>query len=207
MDLPRLVKKVIGKIIFQGGGKEKVHTLWDRWTCANRKEWSRGTMESSLLDCRWLKKWVWILILKLFEIPNASRQSGSSLHYLYIHIFLYTYFFSFFIFLSFYYSPWNLSCIVPTSSPMLRWLLIPKWRGDGIRQVPEIYFLERDIWNLQSWHHLAIFLEFTIHTQVIGCGEEVNTKIIWFYGWISGDICKISHARTHNAQIEKASKR
>ena len=26
-------------------GKRKIHTLWDRWTCANGKEWPWGTNE------------------------------------------------------------------------------------------------------------------------------------------------------------------
>jgi hypothetical protein len=38
MVLPRLVKKVIGKIMLYQGGERKIHTLGDRWTCANGKE-------------------------------------------------------------------------------------------------------------------------------------------------------------------------
>ena len=36
--------------------------------------------------------------------------------------------------------------------------------------------------------------------------KEVNTKrYIGFYGWISGEVCKISDVEIHNARIEKAS--
>jgi hypothetical protein len=33
------------KIMLCQGGERKIHTLWDRWTCANGKEWSWGTKE------------------------------------------------------------------------------------------------------------------------------------------------------------------
>jgi hypothetical protein len=97
------------------------------------------------------------------------RELGSSLYFIYtihthiyfyffIHIYIYIYF-SFF----FYLLPLNSNCIVPTSSPMLRLLLVLRQRGDrdkvGTRN---IFPLER---YLKSWHHLAIFLELTIHTQ------------------------------------------
>jgi hypothetical protein len=29
-------------MLYQGGGEKNTHT-WDRWTCANGKEWSRST--------------------------------------------------------------------------------------------------------------------------------------------------------------------
>jgi hypothetical protein len=32
-------------MLYQGGGEKNTHTLWYRWTCANGKEWSRGTKE------------------------------------------------------------------------------------------------------------------------------------------------------------------
>jgi hypothetical protein len=40
-------------MLYQGGGEKNTHT-WDRWTCANGKEWSRGKMSLDLLI---LKPW------------------------------------------------------------------------------------------------------------------------------------------------------
>ena len=41
-------------------GKRKIHTLWDRWTCANGKEWSRGTNE--------------VLAIELHMVGNSSME-------------------------------------------------------------------------------------------------------------------------------------
>jgi hypothetical protein len=36
--------------------------------------------------------------------------------------------------------------------------------------------------------------------------KEVNTKrYIWFYGWISDEVCEISDVEIHNGWIEKPS--
>jgi hypothetical protein len=68
---------------------------------------------------------------------------------------------------------------------------------------------KRDILEIFALlHFLAFFLEISIHTQIIGSSKEVNTKKkIWVYGWISGEVCKISDVETYNARIKKASKR
>jgi hypothetical protein len=100
-----------------------------------RKSDGEAQRKSSLSDCTWLERWVWILIFETFEIPNSFREPGSSLYFLYILIFLFSFFFIhiffLYLFLSFfYYSPWTLNCIVPTSSPMLRCLLVLGQRGD-----------------------------------------------------------------------------
>jgi hypothetical protein len=100
--------------------------------------------KSCLSDCTWLKRWVWILTFETFEIPNALYRTGEFTLFYFItyilifffsHIyifFLYTLFsFSLYSFFSFSFpfyflicSPWTLNCIVPTSSPMLRRLLV-----------------------------------------------------------------------------------
>jgi hypothetical protein len=60
MVLPRLVKKVIGKQCYIKEGKEKNTHTWDRWTCANGKEWSWGTKEVLVIGLHMVGKWVWI---------------------------------------------------------------------------------------------------------------------------------------------------
>jgi hypothetical protein len=44
-------------MLYQGGGR-KIHTLWDRWTCANAKSDPEAQRKSSLSDCTWLERWV-----------------------------------------------------------------------------------------------------------------------------------------------------
>jgi hypothetical protein len=87
--------------------------------------------------------------LEALKFLMHFREPGSSLYFISIsyiliyfffsHVFLYTLTFFFFLsfFLSFFYfflvlicSPWTLSCIVPTSSPLLRHLLVLEQRGD-----------------------------------------------------------------------------
>jgi hypothetical protein len=60
MVLSRLVKKVIGKWCYIKEGKEKNTHTWDGWTCANGKEWSRGTKEVLVIGLHLVGKWVWI---------------------------------------------------------------------------------------------------------------------------------------------------
>jgi hypothetical protein len=56
--------------------------------------------KSSLSDCTWLERWVWVLILNPLETSNASREPGSfiifsfslfSYIYIYTHLFLISY--------------------------------------------------------------------------------------------------------------------
>jgi hypothetical protein len=63
--------------------------------------------KSSLSDCTWLKKWVWILNLETFEIPNAllENQGVHFILFLWTHIYFFfshTYFFFIFFFFSLY---------------------------------------------------------------------------------------------------------
>jgi hypothetical protein len=58
---------------------------------------------------------------------------------------------------SFFISPRTLICIVPTSSPMLKRLLVPEQRGSGvkvgIRGLDERE-LESSLWSTFLWHIL-----------------------------------------------------
>jgi hypothetical protein len=89
-------------------GKEKNTHTWDRWTCANGKEWSRGTRKSSLSDCTWLENEYGSFDLEALKFLMHFREPGSLFYfYSYSHFFLF--FFSyinlfFFIFLSFSFS-------------------------------------------------------------------------------------------------------
>jgi hypothetical protein len=48
------------KIMLSQGGEEKNTHTWDRWTCGNGKEWSRGTKEVLVIELHMVGKWVWI---------------------------------------------------------------------------------------------------------------------------------------------------
>jgi hypothetical protein len=65
---------------------------------------------------------------------------------------------------------------------MLRRLLVLRQRGDrdkvGTRN---IFPLQRYLKSSIFWHHLAIFLELTIHTQMIGCGQGGKHKRWYFW--------------------------
>jgi hypothetical protein len=97
--------------------------------------------------------------LKLLRFLMHFREPGSSLYFIFINsyiffifsyiFFLYLFFFilifsSFFFHHFFICSPWTLNCIVPTSSPMLKRLLVLGQRRDrdkvGTRN---IFTLER----------------------------------------------------------------
>jgi hypothetical protein len=144
MVLPRLVKKVIGKIMLQGGGERWTHTFWDKWTCQMAKSDPEAQTKSSLSDCTWLERWVWVLILNPLETSNASRELGSFIIFsLFIYIHTHNFFFSpfsfflshffFFSLFFFFYSPSTLNYIVPTSlatPPMLRRLHVLRKRGE-----------------------------------------------------------------------------
>ena len=89
-------------------GKRKIHTLLDKWTCANGKEWSRGTKEVLVIGLHMVGKWEWIFLTWSFEC--TFREPGSSL---YAHIFFLFLIFLILFFLSFIhffsrhiFSPW-----------------------------------------------------------------------------------------------------
>jgi hypothetical protein len=101
--------------------------------------------KSSLSDCTWLERWVWVLFLIPLEIPNAFRKSGSL--YIYTHFFFSLFLSSlssFFLFLSFlslfflsffFLLPYTLDYIstyLLGSSPMLRRLHVLGQRGDEV---------------------------------------------------------------------------
>jgi hypothetical protein len=93
--------------------------------------------KSSLSDCTWLENEFGSFNLETLKFLMHFREPGSSLYFIFTHthIFLFLFFFFsyiyFFFFLRFFYLlPFELeNCIVPTSSPMLRHLLILRQRG------------------------------------------------------------------------------
>jgi hypothetical protein len=118
MVLPRLVKKVIGKWCYIKEGKRKIHTLWDRWTCANGKEWSWGTNEVLVIGLHMVGKMsLDLLNLETLKFLMHFREPGSSLYFIFIHthIYFHTYIFSFFLFLFHLHyhhiSSWHKLCI------------------------------------------------------------------------------------------------
>jgi hypothetical protein len=61
--------------------------------------------KSSLSDCTWLERWVWILKLETFEIPNALWRTGEfTLFYFYKLIYIYLFSHTYFLFISFFFS-------------------------------------------------------------------------------------------------------
>jgi hypothetical protein len=112
MVLPRLIKKFIGKIMLnQGGGEKNTHT-WDRWTCTNGKEWSRGTKEVLVIRLHMVGNMsLDLLNLETLKFLMHFREPGSSLYFILYHtysyffllFFSYSYFCSFFIFLLFFF--------------------------------------------------------------------------------------------------------
>ena len=97
MDLPRLVRKTIRKLIFMWRGRKWTHTFrW--WTCANGKDWSQGTNEVLVIGLHMVGKfWVW------FWSCKALR---SFIHH---HFFLLSFFLLLF-FLFFFFSSLALIC-------------------------------------------------------------------------------------------------
>jgi hypothetical protein len=102
MVLPRLVKKGHLKImLYQGGGDKNTHT-WDRWTCANGKEWSRGTKEVLIIGLHMVGKMSMDLLnLEILKFLMHFRKPGRSFYFIFTHthIFSHTYIFYFFLFL------------------------------------------------------------------------------------------------------------
>jgi hypothetical protein len=102
--------------------------------------------KSSLSDCTWLKNEFGSFNYKTLKFLKHFREPGSSLYFIFscfLHIYIYIYFFFlFFILIFFFLYFFSLfffflfallelkNCIVPTSSPMLRRLLVLGQRGD-----------------------------------------------------------------------------
>jgi hypothetical protein len=145
--------------------------------------------KSSLSDCTWLEKLVWILNLKLLRFLMHSRELGSSLYFIFItsYIYIYIYISFLLLFLSFFFhhfficSPWTLNCVAPTSSPMLRRLLILGQRGDRdkvgtIKNFPLERHLKPSI--LEPSCDLPWIDDVYSMT---GCGQEGNHKRWYFW--------------------------
>jgi hypothetical protein len=132
------------KIMLQGGERDE-HTLFEITGLVQMaKSDPVAQAKSSLSNCTWLERWVWVLILNHLETSNASREQGSFIYYFFflsLSHYIYTYFpllflsfilFSFSLFFIFLYSPWTLDYIVPISlatPPMLIRLHVLGQRG------------------------------------------------------------------------------
>jgi hypothetical protein len=114
-------------MLYQGGGKKNTHTRV-RWTCANGEEWSRGKKEVLIIGLHMVGKMrLDLLNLETLKFLIHFIELGSSLYFIFTH----THIFFFFSFIHFFIcSPWTLNCVAPTSSPMLRCLLVLGQRGD-----------------------------------------------------------------------------
>jgi hypothetical protein len=107
-------KRSLENNVISRRGREK-YTLWDRWTCENGKEWSRGTKEVLVIGLHMVGKMSLDLnFSKLLKFLMHFREPGSSLYFFYTYsyfFFSHTYFFlylffslySFFSFSSFFY--------------------------------------------------------------------------------------------------------
>jgi hypothetical protein len=88
-------------------GKRKNTHTWDRWTCANGKEWSWGTKEVLVIGLHMVGKMsLDLLNLETLKFLMHFREPGSSLYFIFI-LYILIYFFSiltFFLFLSFFFS-------------------------------------------------------------------------------------------------------
>jgi hypothetical protein len=115
------------KIMLFQGGEGKIHTLWNRWTCANDKEWSLGIKDALVTIAHgWQDEfgsWSWSFLKFLMHLENRGVHFiyyfYTYKYFLFFFFLSHTYFFNIFS-LSFLLPPWTLNCIVPTSSPMLR---------------------------------------------------------------------------------------
>jgi hypothetical protein len=125
-------------MLYQGRGETNTHT-WDRWTCANGKEWSRDTKEVLVIGLHMVGK----MRLDLFNLETLKllmhiREPGSSLYFIFTHthiffssFLIHIYFFSFFSLYSFFIcSRWTLKLQCTYLPPMLSRLLILEQRGD-----------------------------------------------------------------------------
>jgi hypothetical protein len=117
-------------------GERKIHTSEIAGHEQMAKSDPEAQRKSSLSHCTWLENEYVYFNLEALKFLMHFREPGSSLYFIFTH----TYFFSFsyifsFLFFSlssfFYFLPFELYyCIVPTSSPMLRRLLVLGQRGD-----------------------------------------------------------------------------
>jgi hypothetical protein len=146
-------------------GGEKELTLLDRWTCANGKKWSRGPNEVLVIGLHMVGKMSMGLDLEVLEkflkqLENWGRLLLLSLFSFSFSPFFFIFFFDrcevlwIFYFLlssySFFITPRTLICIVPTSSPMLRHLLVCEHKGSGVKvgtRCPDERELESSLWS------------------------------------------------------------
>jgi hypothetical protein len=89
-------KRSLENNVISRRGREKIHTLWDRWTCANDKEWSRGTKEVLIIGLHMVGKMsLDLLNIETLKFLTHFREPGEfTLFYFYI-IHTYIFFFSY----------------------------------------------------------------------------------------------------------------
>jgi hypothetical protein len=108
-------------------GERKIHTLWERWTCANGKEWSRGTKQVLVIGLHMVGKMsLDLLNLETLKFLTRFRESGSSLYFIfrsYILIFFFSHFF--FILTSFFLLSFFLFYLLPLNSKTALYLPPP----------------------------------------------------------------------------------
>jgi hypothetical protein len=140
-------KRSLKNNVISRRGKRKIHTLEIGGHVQMEKSGPEAQRKSSLSDCTWLENEYGSFTLEALKFLMHFRQPGSSLYFIFTHThffsFSHIFFLSFFFFLSFshfffflssqffLFAPlWTLNCIVPTSSPLLRRLLVLGQRGD-----------------------------------------------------------------------------
>jgi hypothetical protein len=134
-----------------------------------------------------------------------------------IHIFSLSFFLFFILIFSFIFffhhfficSPWTLNCIVPTSSPMVRCLLVLRQRGDRDKVGTRNIFPWERYLKSSTLAPSCDLPSIDDPYSYVGCGQGGKHKrwYFWFKGWISGEVCEISYVGIHNACIKMLAKR
>jgi hypothetical protein len=97
-----LSKRLLENNVNSRMGKRKIHTLWDRWTCANGKEWSPGTKEVLVIRLHMVGNEFGSFNLEAMKFLMHFREPGSSLNLI---LFILThFFFSFYSYIFFLFS-------------------------------------------------------------------------------------------------------
>jgi hypothetical protein len=99
-------KRSLENNVISRRGEKNTHT-WDRWTCANGKQWSRGTKEVLVIRLHMVGKMsLDLLILKPWNSECTLENYGAYFIFTHTHIFSGTYIF-FFLIKFFYLLPLN----------------------------------------------------------------------------------------------------
>jgi hypothetical protein len=110
MVLPRLVKKVIGKIMLYQGGGEKIHTLEIVGHVQMAKNDPKAQRKSSLSEYTWLENEFGSFNLETLKFLMHFREPRSSLYFTFTHTQIFSFSHSY-IFYYFFFFPSLLSFI------------------------------------------------------------------------------------------------